>query len=716
MAYQDEVLADGPSGYWRMNETSGGTAFDSSGNNWGGLYNGGYVLNQPTMVGGGVSAYLNGQPGTYVGVTDNAALFGTASITVECWVYPSAPLVSGSFVNRRNGSNVGGFTLEANPNGTQFFANVGGTWYAANGPRVTLWAWNHVVGVFTSGRHELWLNGKLFALTTAGVLNNPAGPITLEFGRNIGGGQLFTGRMDEVAIYPTALTAARILAHYTAGKITYPPAYTAIMQDAPVGYWRLDEPSGTVANDSSGYFVSGTYTGPVTLNQPGALLTEPAGTSVSFPKNGGGYVSIPQSGNLDTPSGWSVECWAYVRSYSATGESPTFFASLYPGGDSSGHIPVVLAFNYEAGGEQKVFVGYHHGTLGWTKCVQNGVFPLNTWTHVAGVFTGSSLALYLNGVLNATLGATIANAMPTASPRYIGRRWDSAAQNPDAVLDEVVLYNKALGGDRIAAHYLGGVSKYASEVAFDSPLLFWRFGGDTGGVATDASGFGRTGTYFAGTSPGISCLAGDANASTLYNGTSGYQNRAWDAGMLLGTGPGTLEAWVRLDAGYSGNPRVIAFGGNMAWQMFISGGSRTVCVFLFNGGVLDTGYALTLGQTYHLCATMSAQGAGNIVLYVNGAPVFTTANIGGTNNNSGYSLQVGQSGNNADWWMGLIDEVAIYNTQLSAPNVANHFQAGAGTLQRRTSGSTWVPAAVRRWDGAQWVPALPKRWDGSAWV
>ncbi len=38
MAYKDLVLEDAPVGYWRLNETSGTTAVDSSGNNRNGTY------------------------------------------------------------------------------------------------------------------------------------------------------------------------------------------------------------------------------------------------------------------------------------------------------------------------------------------------------------------------------------------------------------------------------------------------------------------------------------------------------------------------------------------------------------------------------------------------------------------------------------------------------------------------------------------------------
>ena len=47
---------------------------------------------------------------------------------------------------------------------------------------------------------------------------------------------------------------------------------SVIGSDAPAGYWRLGEASGTTLTDSSGHANNGTYLGGVTLGQPGALV------------------------------------------------------------------------------------------------------------------------------------------------------------------------------------------------------------------------------------------------------------------------------------------------------------------------------------------------------------------------------------------------------------------------------------------------------------
>ena len=86
------------------------------------------------------------------------------------------------------------------------------------------------------------------------------------------GNQYFTGRIDDVAIYPTVLTGAQIRQQYIDSGRTIvggtPPsdAYgSTVWNDSPNIYYRLDETSGSTATDLSGNTNNGTYSGGVTL-------------------------------------------------------------------------------------------------------------------------------------------------------------------------------------------------------------------------------------------------------------------------------------------------------------------------------------------------------------------------------------------------------------------------------------------------------------------
>lgn len=83
-----------------------------------------------------------------------------------------------------------------------------------------------------------------------------------------------------------------------------------------------------------------------------------------------------------------------------------------------------------------------------------------------------------------------------------------------------------------------------------------------------------------------------------------------------------------------------------------------------------SGPTLSLGVTYHLCATYDGA---NVVLYVNGAAVDTQAQTGLDGVDAGQFFEVGYSrGRDAQF---VADEVAFYSTALSPVRVAAHFAA-----------------------------------------
>src|SRR5438309_762723 len=100
-------------------------------------------------------------------------------------------------------------------------------------------------------------------------------------------------------------------------------------------------------------------------------------------------------------------------------------------------------------------------------------------------------------------------------------------------IDEVAVYNGALGSTRVQAHYLsarpqavsaaGRQADYASSVLFDQPKGYWRFGEMSGGTAGDSSGTGQHASYSGGYSLGqAGAFPGDTNGAVNLNGSNGY--------------------------------------------------------------------------------------------------------------------------------------------------------------------------------------------------
>jgi hypothetical protein len=215
-SYYDEVMADSPAFYSRLN--SYGDFFDATGAN-------GKASSSTGVTSGttGALATYGGDPDKattfasgYVTYPDSPSLSIASSSTYEAWIKPSA--LSGTQVILHKEQH---FTFATS--GTTLTFAHSGNWSYANtntgGPYGTLTTstWYHVAVVHTVGvGYTFYVNGvqagSAFANTSAMTDNANS----LCIGAYNCGSMYFPGVIDEVAIYPTALSPARIAAHYAA--------------------------------------------------------------------------------------------------------------------------------------------------------------------------------------------------------------------------------------------------------------------------------------------------------------------------------------------------------------------------------------------------------------------------------------------------------------------------------------------------------------------
>ena len=141
--------------------------------------------------------------------------------------------------------------------------------------------------------------------------------------------------VSEFALYPTALSAARAAAHFSAGQTPVAGACAAggaaylgaVLADAPWGFWRLAETSGTVATDCSGNGRHAAYSGGLTPGGAGrGAGYATAGVAPAF--GGAGYVTLPTVPNVSPTGGggggpfttsYTIEAWLYYPSAPSTG-------------------------------------------------------------------------------------------------------------------------------------------------------------------------------------------------------------------------------------------------------------------------------------------------------------------------------------------------------------------------------------------------------------
>ena len=215
--YASEVLADSPLGYWQLDETSGSTATDSSGNGRHGTYLGGITLGTPSAVGGtGASATFDGSSG-YVALPGSWG--GSPAVTIEAWVSPASIAGTQAMVSSSSSGRFCHFQLHENSPSTG--TDVTGC-YGPNPPFGLLTpalspldTWRHIVMTMGGGHAKLYINGVMVqsvAITGTNITASSA----VSIARGFSGARHFGGAMDEVAIYDTVLSAGRIFTHYYA--------------------------------------------------------------------------------------------------------------------------------------------------------------------------------------------------------------------------------------------------------------------------------------------------------------------------------------------------------------------------------------------------------------------------------------------------------------------------------------------------------------------
>lgn len=223
--YVQTILSDSPLAYYRLDEISGTVVHDSTAGGNTGTVVGGVTLAQPGATSDGdLAESFDGETG-YLDVSTSAlvALGSDDDLTLEAWVFLRSLTDSES----ASGSGTGVTVIESNETGNAYgycFAiddNGHIWWWPAGGQdvhgtiAVPLNAWTHVVVVVSGGTSSLYVNGVLD--TTGTTAGQPAGTFTRIGHRSWVGGWL-DGRVDEVAIYSHALSAARIQAHYQAAS------------------------------------------------------------------------------------------------------------------------------------------------------------------------------------------------------------------------------------------------------------------------------------------------------------------------------------------------------------------------------------------------------------------------------------------------------------------------------------------------------------------
>src|SRR3989449_531 len=210
-----QLGADHPAGYWRLGEPAGATAAaDASGNAVTGSYDSGVTLGQPGAIAGDSAAGF--ASGGAVVLPAVSGLDLRAAFSVEAWVRPSVAAQNGGIFEKTVGGAVNSqYMLFLESGALKFRVRAAGGLVPVDGPALPVGSWSHVVGTFDGTTLRLYVNGALAGSTPASPLSGGSGPSYIgRLGQNI---YPFQGTLDEVAVFPVALAAERVRAHWVGG-------------------------------------------------------------------------------------------------------------------------------------------------------------------------------------------------------------------------------------------------------------------------------------------------------------------------------------------------------------------------------------------------------------------------------------------------------------------------------------------------------------------
>ncbi len=452
--------SNNPVGWWKMDEGTASTSYDSSGNgNTGTLYGG--VQWTTGKLGKGLS--FDGVD-DYV---DGPTMTGYAKYsphTYCAWVKPA------SVINRGNtGEGVVGIKNYSPYSGTVMCLRHGTAW--GNNSYITFWAypheytasaafynpntgnnWYHICTSYAADNNvSFYVNGNF--LNTGSISYNWIAPLANY--NMIGHGEyFFTGSIDDVRIYNRALSAGEVAQMYNSTKDGY--LGNIKVSTGLVGYWKLDDNNALTSvidytnKGNTGTAYSGTATSTSVLSTSTAMI----GRAMSF-DGVDDYVGMPGSVSLGIGDSGTISLWAKMSNWNTSVDNELVNNNLVYSANNSLYISVhnVVGLHFRYGGNAQTGNTYlnYQNSDSWLS---------NSWHHIVCIWkrngSATNLYLYADGILVDSDTSALSISL-LSSTWNIGKYVGSEQQYFNGLIDEVKIWNYARSAEQILQDYQRGL-------------------------------------------------------------------------------------------------------------------------------------------------------------------------------------------------------------------------------------------------------------------
>ncbi|HVV17042.1 MAG TPA: LamG-like jellyroll fold domain-containing protein [Polyangia bacterium] len=669
-------VSSGLVGYWKLDETSGTAAADSSTSANTGTWHGGVsrTASVPSTITftDAEAITLDGSSG-YVTLGTNNLPANNAAQSISLW-YKGTP--NGGNQNMLSMSNGSSSAVQLGFRGSSLIA-----WSWGGGTLISTTAtndsnWHHAVYTYDGATDRIYLDGTLQA---SGTSTHQTGSVTAAYlGTYNAAGELFAGSLDDVRVYSRAISAAEvaILAAGSSPSVTA-GTHTFSTDVTMSGSFTLSTGTitGTKAFNVGGSWTntgaSFTGTGTVTLQStsPGNTLQTSGRTFAALTVNGSGG-SYTLADNLSvtnaltvtagtlTAAGNTITAGSLSDAGTLTGNGAVTIGgnwAITSTGSFSGSAPISVAGSWTNAGS---FTGTGAVTLtgtgaGQTVTSGGGRFAALTINGSGGTYTLQDRLTVPNGAVTLSNG-TLALGANTARVGTLALGSGGLSAGTGTVIV-----------DSQSAQTLGPTSYYnlRFEDGAETNLVgYWKLDEGAGRSLYDYSGHGNTGTL---SSSGVtwqsSVPAGvtfdDPRSVSL---SSGYAVLG-ATGMPAADAAQTISCWVNLTS-TSGNQNFVALTGAGYVQVGLRNGKYTV--WPSGAATSLVGPSASTGGWHHVVYTYDGT---TDVIYVDGS-----ATSGSYTHQTGTPTAgwIGTFNGSSEFLAGAIDDVRVYNVALTAAQVA----------------------------------------------
>ncbi len=438
----------------------------------------------------------------------------TNPMSVEFWANRTGTAATMQLLGKR-GSACGAVQYEISLTPGAGLAFDTGNSSVTTGYQMPTNVWIHLAVTFDGSNILFYTNGILAASGT-GVLGTANGaPIYLGTSSSCPG---FAGLLDEVSFYNRALSASEVQEIFTAGsagKCPLPPTITSQPQSqtvpagtnvtfsvvaagaSPLSYqWQFNSTNlagatssslmltnvqasnggnysvvvsnggGSMTSSNAMLVVTSCYPAPAGLvswwpgegsasdvfgtnngTLIGGVAFAPGMVGLAFDLNGTNqYVNIPDNASLNPAASLTLEAWIYPRLPLDPISSPIMKKAGQGASQQDGYT---LEFAETNGVRLIVYVDFN----GSASPIRPVAF--NQWNHVAGVFDGTNVYIYVNGVYGGS-GPAPGHIIASGNDLQLGHDASNPSRYYNGLIDEATIYNTALTAAQIQGIYAAG--------------------------------------------------------------------------------------------------------------------------------------------------------------------------------------------------------------------------------------------------------------------